>query len=277
MSDIIEYIEDSLIQHGKENNRVYLIKLGKKNIEKVIDYIEKLSMQNSYTKIFTKVPDYVKEIFIKRGYIKEAFIPGFYKNTQNCIFMVKYTDKHRNILKNKEKIESILYTSQEKKQVNKNITLPLEFRFQILTGSDSVEIADLYKQVYKSYPFPIFDPNYINKTIDENVIYFGIKKNNKLVSLSSSEIDYENQNAEMTDFATSKDFRGNNFSLFLLQKMEEKMKDINIKTLYTIARSLSYGMNITFAKNNYSFGGTLINNTNIFSSIESMNVWYKNI
>jgi len=34
-------------------------------------------------------------------------------------------------------------------------------------------------------------------------------------------------------------------------------------------------MNITFARNNYSFAGTLINNTNISGQIESMNVWYK--
>jgi hypothetical protein len=36
-------------------------------------------------------------------------------------------------------------------------------------------------------------------------------------------------------------------------------------------------MNATFAKAGYSFGGTLINNTNISGDIESMNVWYKNL
>jgi hypothetical protein len=48
-----------------------------------------------------------------------------------------------------------------------------------------------------------------------------------------------------------------------------------MKTLYTIARSHSAGMNITFAKKGYLFGGTLINNTDISGKIESMNVWYK--
>ncbi|MDD4047577.1 MAG: putative beta-lysine N-acetyltransferase, partial [Clostridia bacterium] len=37
----------------------------------------------------------------------------------------------------------------------------------------------------------------------------------------------------------------------------------------------SYGMNISFAKHRYQYCGTLINNTNISGSIESMNVWYK--
>ena len=48
-------------------------------------------------------------------------------------------------------------------------------------------------------------------------------------------------------------------------------------TSYTIARSLSYGMNITFAKMGYIYGGTLINNTNICGSLESMNIWYKHL
>jgi hypothetical protein len=34
-------------------------------------------------------------------------------------------------------------------------------------------------------------------------------------------------------------------------------------------------MNITFAKCGYIFGGTLINNTQISGSIESMNLWHK--
>jgi hypothetical protein len=45
--------------------------------------------------------------------------------------------------------------------------------------------------------------------------------------------------------------------------------------MFTIARARSTGMNVTFAKNGYSFAGTLINNTNISGRIESMNVWYK--
>ena len=48
-------------------------------------------------------------------------------------------------------------------------------------------------------------------------------------------------------------------------------------TTYTIARSLSLGMNLTFAKGGYSFAGTLVNNTQISGQIESMNVWYKHL
>jgi putative beta-lysine N-acetyltransferase len=81
----------------------------------------------------------------------------------------------------------------------------------------------------------------------------------------------------MTDFATNPEYSGNNLSLLLLRAMEEEMIIRKVKTVYTIARSYSKGMNITFAKQNYQYMGTLINNTNIAGNIENMNVWYKSI
>jgi hypothetical protein len=57
--------------------------------------------------------------------------------------------------------------------------------------------------------------------------------------------------------------------------MGEEMKARKIKTLYTIARATSHGMNKTFGRQGYIFAGTLINNTQIGESIESMNVWHK--
>jgi hypothetical protein len=48
-----------------------------------------------------------------------------------------------------------------------------------------------------------------------------------------------------------------------------------MRIAYTIARSLSYPVNSLFSRAGYSFGGTLVKNTNICGSFESMNVWYK--
>jgi putative beta-lysine N-acetyltransferase len=79
----------------------------------------------------------------------------------------------------------------------------------------------------------------------------------------------------MTDFATLPDGRGRGIALSLLALMEQDPKVRTMRTAYTIARSLSPGMNITFAKAGYAYGGTLTNNTDISGSIESMNIWYK--
>ncbi len=275
MPDILEHFEDSLIQHGKDNNRVYLMKAAKGRVKSLIDYIESLARENNYTKIFTKIPISEQKEFINSGYTREAFIPGFFKGLEDCAFMVKYLDKQRSTLRDKEEIDAVISASLAKKTENKTLYLPDGFEFQLLNPDDAKNIACLYQQVFKTYPFPIFDPEYIQKTMKDNVIYFGIKKSGLLAALSSAEIDYGNQNAEMTDFATHNDYRGKGFSLYLLREMEKKMRSMDVKTTYTIARSLSYGMNITFAGNNYDFGGTLINNTNIYGKIESMNVWHK--
>ena len=63
----------------------------------------------------------------------------------------------------------------------------------------------------------------------------------------------------------------------LLNAMDADMRQQGMQTAFSIARSLSAGMNITFAKNGYRYGGTLDNNTHIAGRIESMNIWYKHL
>jgi DNA-binding XRE family transcriptional regulator len=73
------------------------------------------------------------------------------------------------------------------------------------------------------------------------------------------------------------DHRGKHLSTYLLMKMEEEMLEDSMKIAYTIARSLSYPVNSLFSRAGYAFGGTLVKNTNICGSFESMNVWYKTL
>lgn len=146
-----------------------------------------------------------------------------------------------------------------------------------LAEEDADEISAVYKRVFKSYPFPIHDPNYIRKTMRDRIRYFGIRDQGELLALSSAEMDLVAKNAEMTDFATLPEARGKKSAFHLLRAMEGEMKHLGIKTLYTIARLTSLPMNKTFLKQGYTYSGTLINNTNIAGSIESMNVLYKHI
>ena len=133
----------------------------------------------------------------------------------------------------------------------------------------------MYKKIFDTYPFPIYDPKYILKTIQGNVIYFSIWKKDTIIALASSEMDITSKNVEMTDFATLPAYRGKGLSQCLLKQMENEMSKRQIKTAYTIARALSVGINMAFAKMGYTYGGTLKNNTNICGRLESMNVWYK--
>ena len=138
-------------------------------------------------------------------------------------------------------------------------------------------MGSIYDEVFPTYPFPIGDPSYLRETMQSHVEYFGLEKDGNLVALSSAETDESASNVEMTDFATLRQWRNQGLALCLLSEMEQAMSEAKFSTAYTIARAISAGMNITFAKMGYQYGGRLINNTNISGTIESMNVWHKQL
>ena len=279
MNDVIEKIGNSLIQHGKHNQRIYLMHYDVVDQDKIFIRFDELIKAHNYTKIFVKIPQYSESIFIDNGFTTEASIPNFFE-CNKCLFMGKFLSKKRSVLNGNKNslIKAVLLLASKKKSIkNCLVNLPEKYKFKILSERHADQLSRLYKFVFKSYPFPIFDKKYLLKTMQKNVVYFGFFRDKKLVAASSSEVDLASNSVEMTDFATHPDFRGENLSFFLLERMEKRMKKENIKTSYTIARSLSYGMNITFNKSSYRFAGTLVNNTNIAGKIESMNVWYKSL
>lgn len=278
MSDVIVKIGNSVIQHGKNNDRIYLMKICRDEASELVVELNLLAYKHKYTKIFAKIPYSVKELFTNYGYTMEAHIPYLFAGKEDGFFMAKYFYSERKNNKNKETISNILKVCFEKPKKNEAIfDLKENFCFKRAKPEDAYQIAALYKKVFKTYPFPIYTHEYIQKTMNENTEYFGIWENNNLIAVSSLEKDLDAQNAEMTDFAVLPEYRGNGFANFLLKEMEASTKAQNIKTSYTIARTLSFGMNICFAKRGYSFAGTLVNNTNICGNLESMNVWYKPI
>jgi putative beta-lysine N-acetyltransferase len=279
MYDMIEKIDDSIIQHGKSNNRIYLMKLAKDNYPDIIEEIENLAEEENYTKIFAKVPSWAKKGFENEGYVNEAEIPNFYNGKINTYFFSKFIKESRSKIseKEEEKIKKNINLAETKKDTFTKLSNNPSFHIRVLKEADIENLSELYDLVFQTYPFPIFNKNYIKETMKDNIVYFGAFFNNQLVAASSAEMDEASANAEMTDFATNPEYAGNNLSLLLLHKMEIEMKKKEMKTLYTIARSFSPGMNITFAKLGYEYSGTLINNTNISGKIESMNVWYKSL
>ncbi len=277
--DKIEKIGNSLIQHGKYNDRVYIMHLEKQDMKEVFRYTEETAANNNYSKIFAKIPASIYSDLDQSVYLTEAKIPLFYNGMEDVLFLSKYIDSNRkNMLPEvtQEVANNIEIAKSKAGKLNLS-DLGEEYAMRVLNHNDAEELAELYKIVFETYPFPIHDPNFLKEMMDDNIEYWGIFWNGKLISAASSEQYVSESVVEMTDFATNPDYLGKGFALHLLKKMEKSMIEKGYKTLYTIARSLSPAMNITFAKDNYLFAGTLINNTNIFGKIEPMNVWYKPI
>ncbi len=275
--DKIEIFHNAKIQYGPMNDRIYLMKIGDGDITQLLSALDNLAQENNFGKIFAKTKACHRPAFVDAGYAIEATIPNFYNGQEDGIFLGKYFKDERSIALNAKELDTNLALAKSKAHNKKKIELADGFEFRRATIEDAEQISEVYQQVFASYPFPIHQSDYICQTMKDDVYYFSIWENDKLVALSSAEVDKENGNAEMTDFATLPDYRGHSFGVFLLDKMEQEMAKMAIPTVYTIARAISPGMNITFAKMGYHYGGRLINNTQISGSLESMNIWYKSI
>lgn len=273
--DKSEIFGQSTIQHGPESNRVYLMHMWPSDFPDIIEKMDSLAKINDYTKIFAKVPSRYGAAFRMGGYETEAIVPGFFNGTEDALFLVKYLDAQRRIPNADEMddFQNLLLseTNSEIPGLDKSHVL------RLLTPEDSAEMTKVFAQVFDSYPFPIFDTEFLKKEMSEETRYFGVFQDGQLVGISSAECDDNLKNAEMTDFAVLPSQRGKKIAIHLLKAMEAHLISQGFKSFYTIARLRSPSMNKTFLNNAYRYTGTLVNNTQIAGQIESMNVWYKTV
>jgi beta-lysine N6-acetyltransferase len=273
--DIETKLGKSEIQHGKFNNRVYLMKLDPSDYPSILNEIDSLASKNGYGKAFAKVPAYALDAFLENGYVAEAKVPGLYNGKEDAYFLSKYYSDGRAESLDPEHCREVLSTAH----ANRSPSVRINSRNDCteLKPGELVPLADFYKSVFDTYPFPIFDSNFLEKSAKSGVRYFIAKDGGEIISAASMDVDIEGQNAEMTDFATKKAYRKRGLSQRLLLCMEAEAEKSGIKTLYTIARASSYGINKVFSNLGYHYAGTLHNNTQISGKIEDMNVWYKHI
>jgi len=276
-SDVIEEFGKSTVQHGPENDRIYLMKLAPSDLPEIITSINSLAALNSYSKAFIKVPRSLQKAFEEDDYSVEATVPDLFKGEEDGLFMARYYHKDRRIDPDANLVKKVLASAYLKAEQHHSVRLPADCVCRLSSAAHCRQMAELYRQTFASYPFPIDDPNYLATSMAKNVLYAGIWKGNQLLALASAEVDHHNSNAELTDFATHSDWQGHGLANVLLQYLEKELQLFNIKTSYTIARATSYGMNICFSQNGYQYGGTLVKNTQIGGSLESMNVWYRNL
>ncbi len=276
MQDTVTTIGNSLIQHGPNSNRVYLMKLDANDLPGLTSELELLTQKHGYTKIFAKVPAPHKELFLACEYECEGLIPGFYRGETDAVFLGKFLAPERYTRCDWDGINSIIAMALAKR-AKPVADVPDGYRLRHADRDDGVALAELYGNVFASYPFPINNPAYVAETMQQHVRYFVAERDGVIVAAASCEMDPDSLNVEMTDFATRPTHCSKGLAANLLLFMEREMRRLGMRTLYTIARAISPGMNIAFARCGYSYGGTLVNNTQIAGSIESMNLWHRDI
>lgn len=274
--DQIIHINNSVLQHGPWNDRIYIMRLDSEQTPEVLALCKNLTSQNNYGKIFAKIPASAIQLFIQEGFSHEASIPSASDQIENILIMSLFLKTEREQFNDRSSCDEILNTLLNKKVTSEIKPLPGSWNICACNETDVEEMADIYSTVFASYPFPIDDPQYLEKTMKEHIHYYGIRNAlGKLIALSSAEIDPEHKAVEMSDFATLPEARGKHCARHLLALMEKDMKQKGMLTFFTIARAISASMNTVFSHAGYTYTGTLKKNTNIGGSFEDMNVWYR--
>src|SRR5690554_6139789 len=157
--DKSEIIGQSTIQHGPESNRVYLMDFRSSDFPEIIETMDTLANNNGYTKLFVKVPSRFGPKFRMAGYETEAIVPGFFNGMEDALFMVKYKDATR---RNPDKKEMDIFQDLLLSEINIDIPeLDNSYALRPLTREDAEEMTTIFSQVFESYPFPIFDPEFL--------------------------------------------------------------------------------------------------------------------
>jgi putative beta-lysine N-acetyltransferase len=283
LADQVQKLGASTIQHGPFNDRIYALELAPSDMPEILDELEDMAINQEYGKLVAKGRESDFGAFMARGFKVEARVPGFFGHEEHGLFVGKFLDPDRGKEAEPEKVAEVLTTAQMERTVHSlregagpfpsDTDHGLDFREA--GAGDVGAVAECYEAVFESYPFPIQDPSHIDEAMGEGTRFFTAWDGSDLIAASSMEPGGAPGVVEMTDFATLPSHRGQGLATTLLSIMGRNAKESGFRLAYTIARAMSFGMNITFARHLYRYAGTLINNTHISGSIESMNVWYK--
>ncbi|WP_034672038.1 putative beta-lysine N-acetyltransferase [Ectobacillus panaciterrae] len=263
---------EAALDHFNERIRVDYY-LG--NVPDLVKKTEMLAQEYQYTKLIIKARQEHLYSFLHAGYTIEAVVNGYFQGS-DAFFVTRYNSQdRRNSLywsKGDEIVAAVFKTDTVKEKM-----IPEGYIIRKAAKADAGKLAGLYGQVFQIYPTPLNEAAYVEKTMEEGTVYWVYEKDGIIVSAASAEIDFSQRNAELTNCATLEDHRKHGLMKELLKQLEKDLRSQSVYCAYTIARSLSYGMNAAFWQLGYTYTGRLTNNCYIFNKLEDMNVWVKDL
>lgn len=246
------------------------------NTTMMLQKVEELIRQNHAEKLIIKgrVEDGLS--FFAFGLQPEAVVDKYFHGSDAYFYSKFYTQERK---RNDHWIteDGMIHSIYQLDSSAKKGFPPPEYECKKVDESSAEELSGLYRQVFQIYPTPLFDPEYVKKTMQEGTIYYAFFHEGKIVSAASAEINSFYKNAELTDCATLTEYRKYGLMKFILQELEVELKRGGIYCAYSIARSLSFGMNAVLYQLGYSYRGRLMNNCYIYDKLENMNIWVKNL
>ena len=149
MTDTIETIAGSVVQHGYHNHRIYVMHLDTRQTDHLIPILDCLVQEKGYGKIFAKIPITLWHLFKAAGYTLEAAVPGFFKGVVDGLFIAKFFSSKR-----RETDEKEWEVPQETDRVHSPQAKASNLPVMACGPQEAAMLADLYRRVFQSYAVP---------------------------------------------------------------------------------------------------------------------------
>lgn len=257
------------------NNRLKVLSVGAADYSKLAEWIKGVAGEKNLGKIlFNSRKDGCLDLE-SAGFVLEGTIPGFFNGEQAyCYsFFINPARSRSPYLEEEDKI--LRDVCAKKAPERREAILPPGYILREVREDDVENLVSLYKNVFASYPSPLFDPGYVKEVMKKHVYYLAVFDKGVPVSAGSAEMDLINRNAEITDLATHPHARGLGLITVLMKALETQMRERRFNCLYSLCRAGVPGVNRALYKLGYTFQGRLINNCHIGGRFEDMNIWVK--
>ncbi|WHX98952.1 putative beta-lysine N-acetyltransferase [Neobacillus sp. DY30] len=246
------------------------------NLQLLLEKVEELAHKHQVEKLIMKARSEDFLPLFEKGLQPEAVVDRYFLGSHAHFFSKFYTIERK---KNNHWIteDAMIKSIYQLDSTTDKPYPPNQYELKKANESCAEELSELYREVFQIYPTPLHDPEYVKKTMKEGTVYYVFFHQGKIVSAASAEVNSFYKNAELTDCATLKEHRTYGLMKIILRELERELKRQGIYCAYSIARSLSFGMNAVLFQLGYQYRGRLMNNCYIFDKLENMNMWVKNL
>ncbi|MDM5360364.1 putative beta-lysine N-acetyltransferase [Peribacillus sp. ACCC06369] len=246
------------------------------NIQKAMARALVIAKEQGFTKVILKARNEDLSAALGQGYMLEGILSRYF-NGNDAYCMAFYLTDERRTSDFWVKEDKVIQDVSEIPRLMDMQKIPENYILRFATDEDAQELANLYGEIFETYPTPMNDERYIKKVMEEGTIFSVIEYEGSIVSAASAEVNEMYHNAELTDCATIPHHRKHGFMKVLISALEQELIRKNIYCSYSLARSLSMGMNAVFHQLGYEYGGRLTKNCNIWDKYEDMNIWGKDL
>lgn len=213
------------------------------------------------------------EDFLTRGFALEAKAHRYFHG-QAGHFMSYFLTAERQVRDRLEEEQALLQSVLEQEPAPA-APLPDNYHLALATPDQAEALANVYDQVFVSYPSPLTDPDYVRELIEsgDGLFLLALTEDGAIASAAAAEIDRAEGNAEITNCATLPDHRGEGLMATLVAALQPKLAELHIEGIYSMARAHSYGMNLVLHRLGYLYRGRLIRHAHIGGGFEDLNLW----